>query len=319
MECATGSLVYGDEQDMAAVFTRAFEDSDNAFPINFERVWTFLSNSAKANALRKLLKRFGEGVDYVKARGGAFSRSGPPRDLYHMTTDAFEKFALMADIKRGTLVVGKMNPLEQDEQSGGVESAIVLQERLASGNGPWGTSQARRNSAVTGGGCEVNGVKDGEAAGLDTALGVFDYDGNVTFTIENLLLTDKLTYVRARIKDFHADEVPAHYVFSYRGSLIGSRQEDRMIVANVLPKQALLPSEIEGETSAALVLDVEKSDTSDSTLIPRHLTPLPSADSAARSSSPAPAVDPPRVPRFASLWSNSLAANSSLVVTDVFQ
>ncbi|GAQ92929.1 hypothetical protein KFL_012070010, partial [Klebsormidium nitens] len=40
--------------------------------------------------------------------------------------------------------------------------------------------------------------------------------------------------------------------------------------------------EIERKTSAALVLDVEKSDASDPRLIPRHLTPLPSACSAAR-------------------------------------
>lgn len=86
---------------MAAVFTRAFEDSNNAFPINFERVWTFLGYSTKANALRKLSKRFAEGVDYCKT---TVPTSGAWRDLYHLTTDAFENFALMAESRRGTLV-----------------------------------------------------------------------------------------------------------------------------------------------------------------------------------------------------------------------
>ncbi|GAQ89443.1 hypothetical protein KFL_005240030 [Klebsormidium nitens] len=46
--------------------------------------------------------------------------------------------------------------------------------------------------------------------------------------------------------------------------------------------QALLPLELEGEVTVALVLDVERSDTSATMLKPRQLAPLPSAYSAAR-------------------------------------
>lgn len=86
---------------MAAVFIKAFKDSDKTFPINFEQVWTFLGYSTKASALRKLCKRFAEGEDYIK---GSIPARGPPRDLYHLTTSAFERFALMADSERGVLV-----------------------------------------------------------------------------------------------------------------------------------------------------------------------------------------------------------------------
>ncbi|GAQ93528.1 hypothetical protein KFL_016190010, partial [Klebsormidium nitens] len=53
----------------------------------------------------------------------------------------------------------------------------------------------------------------------EASLDVFTEEGNASFTIDNLLLKDTLTYVREQIVEFHADDAPRKFQFSYRGTL----------------------------------------------------------------------------------------------------
>jgi hypothetical protein len=94
------------EQDLARVFVRAINDWGDKFPVDFDGVWTFLGYSAKGNALRKLTKRFEEGVDFLLESYPARhpSGGGAPLKRYRLTLDAFERFALSTQSERGTLV-----------------------------------------------------------------------------------------------------------------------------------------------------------------------------------------------------------------------
>lgn len=58
------------------------------------------------------------------------------------------------------------------------------------------------------------------AAGQETSLDVYTEEGNIAFTLDNLLLTDRLAYVREQIVELFADDAPQHFQFWYRGSLV---------------------------------------------------------------------------------------------------
>jgi hypothetical protein len=91
-------------QNLARVFIKAFDNSGNQFPIDFDEARAFLGYSNKANALRKLKGgQFQEGLDY------AFEDSrleGRPFDKYSLTQAAFEHFAMSAPSAQGKAVRG---------------------------------------------------------------------------------------------------------------------------------------------------------------------------------------------------------------------
>lgn len=98
------------DQQLAAVFIRAFQDKGNEYPVDFDEAWNFLGYSTKANALRKVKRGgFKEEIDFKCVKGGVVfdtdgSYKGHSPDKYYMTTRAFEKCALSAKIERGSLV-----------------------------------------------------------------------------------------------------------------------------------------------------------------------------------------------------------------------
>ncbi|GAQ88710.1 hypothetical protein KFL_004530150 [Klebsormidium nitens] len=106
IESTTG-ISAEEKQDLALVFIKAFKDEGNAFPIDFDEVWTFLEYSTKGNALQKLKRNFKEDIDYIVRKGtpytslGSSPKRGSTPDRYLLTTKAFEFFSMSTTGSKG--------------------------------------------------------------------------------------------------------------------------------------------------------------------------------------------------------------------------
>jgi hypothetical protein len=92
------ALRFPGDQDLAAVFIRAFVDKGNDYPVDFDDAWCWLGYSTKGNALRKLKGGvFKEGVDCIQTAGIVIAsnsnspaadkntEAGRPAEKYYLT------------------------------------------------------------------------------------------------------------------------------------------------------------------------------------------------------------------------------------------
>jgi phage anti-repressor protein len=76
--------------------------STNTYPVNFDDAWQWVGYTREDNALRSLKSNFIEDTDYSSLkRNRSDGKPGKPYTAYHLTTDCFKSFCMMAGTDKG--------------------------------------------------------------------------------------------------------------------------------------------------------------------------------------------------------------------------